>query len=133
MRLIIAGSRDLDDRHTVAPFIDAYVKAQGSYPAVILSGACSGVDAIGEWWASHYGTPVERYPADWDKHGKAAGPVRNAKMVANADALLVIHWKGSRGSADVRRQAEAAGLAIVDVELVKPAAQKRGEQGRLWE
>ena len=130
MRLIIAGSRDLDDR-TVAPFIDAYVKAQGSYPAVILSGV-QRRDAIGEWWASHYGTPVERYPADWDKHGKAAGPVRNARW----SPTLTRCWSSTEGLARFRRRPQTGGSGRAR-DCGRGACQtgrtEARRAGRLWE
>lgn len=57
-----------------------------------------GADALGEHWATAHGIPVERFPADWDKHGRAAGPIRNEAMAREGDALVVF-WDGeSRGS-----------------------------------
>lgn len=45
------------------------------------------------------------YEADWGKHGKAAGPIRNSKMIADADALVAF-WDGkSRGTRDCILQA----------------------------
>ena len=39
-----------------------------------------------------------RFPADWDKYGKAAGYKRNGEMARNADALIAF-WDGkSRGT-----------------------------------
>ena len=44
------------------------------------------------------------FDADWETHGKAAGPIRNAQMAKYADALLLIwDWK-SKGSANMKQE-----------------------------
>jgi len=94
-------------------YIHAHCRSHG-FPREILSGACTGVDEAGELWAARWKVPVRRFPADWSK-GRKAGPMRNAEMVANADALLVIRWPDSRGSQDVARQARSRGLRVVEI------------------
>ena len=55
---------------------------------------------------------VEYYPAEWEKHGKAAGYKRNARMADNADGLLAV-WDGeSRGTKHMIREAVDRGLEI---------------------
>jgi Protein of unknown function (DUF2493). len=59
----------------------------------VVSGTARGADTAGEAWAEHHGVPVERFPADWDEHGKSAGPIRNQEMADYADAVVAI-WDG---------------------------------------
>ena len=59
------------------------------------------------------GLPCRRFPADWARFGRAAGPLRNAAMAAVADAAVVYWRPGSRGSADMVRAAQARGLRVV--------------------
>lgn len=41
---------------------------------------------------------LNTFPADWNKHGRAAGPIRNEEMAQYADALIAF-WDGkSRGT-----------------------------------
>ncbi len=100
MRLIIAGSRD---RHVEPEFIDeCLLKNNIDIYSIteVVSGAASGVDWCGEGWAENRPDPirVRRFPADWDTHGTAAGPIRNKEMALYADVLLAI-WDGqSRGT-----------------------------------
>ena len=56
---------------------------------------------------------VEVFYADWDKHGKAAGPIRNQQMVdARPDAVLA-YWDGqSRGTLDTITRAAKAGIPV---------------------
>lgn len=57
----------------------------------------------------------ETHKADWDAHGKAAGPIRNRKMAQEADALLLL-WDGkSKGSASMLAEAKRTGLQIVSL------------------
>lgn len=64
----------------------------------IVSGTCEGVDQLGEEWAERHGIPVKRFPADWKKYGRRAGPLRNQTMASYADALIAI-WDGkSKGT-----------------------------------
>jgi hypothetical protein len=42
----------------------------------VVSGT-PGVDALGEQWAERHGIPVTRFPADWKRYGRRAGPTRN--------------------------------------------------------
>ncbi len=56
--------------------------------------------------------PIERYPADWDKHGKPAGYIRNAEMADKAEALLAL-WDGqSRGTLHMINLAKKKGLLV---------------------
>lgn len=110
MRLIIAGSRHYPPREADALVTEAMRRLPA--PSAVLSGTATGIDSAGERWALANGVPVERYPADWEKHGRAAGPLRNRVMAEAADALLLI-WDGrSRGSASMLTEARQRKLRI---------------------
>jgi hypothetical protein len=64
----------------------------------VVSGCARGADQLGERWADERGYPVKRFPADWHKHGKRAGYLRNEEMAGYA-THLVAFWDGrSRGT-----------------------------------
>lgn len=93
MRILVTGSRDWTDRAAIMRAIDAVLFEVGNRNegvSTIVSGACpTGADALAEEVASALNMQVERHPADWTAHGKAAGFRRNAEMVAlGADACL---------------------------------------------
>lgn len=50
--------------------------------------------------------------ADWQTHGKAAGPIRNGAMLAKHAPDGVVAFPGHNGTADCVRQAEAAGIKV---------------------
>lgn len=119
-RVIIAGSRDING-DLAELFVQESMRVTRMMwdwkVGAVLSGKCRGIDTAGEKWAKLNKAEVEEYPADWDLLGDKAGPLRNAEMVQRADALVVIAFRGSKGSADVLRRAKAQGLWIYRVQL----------------
>lgn len=109
MKTIIAGSRDAPIEATLAAIHDC---PWASDITTVISGQARGPDSHGELWAKKQGLGVISKPADWAKHGKAAGPIRNEEMAQEAEALIAV-WDGtSRGTADMIRKAEARGLRV---------------------
>lgn len=118
MRTIIAGSRSCSDMRQVR----AAMEVCGWRPTVVLSGAARGADRLGECWAAEQGIPCERYPADWDRHGKSAGYRRNVLMASRADALVAL-WDGSsRGTEHMIEHARQRGLRVHVHHIDPPAA-----------
>ena len=55
---------------------------------------------------------MKRFPAEWDKYGRKAGPLRNEAMARYADALLA-YWNGeSKGTKSMIELAKASGLKV---------------------
>ena len=99
IRIVVGGCRYYNDYSLFCKFVDTcLLKIKDSYDIIILSGHCSGVDAMAERYADENNYDLEIYPADWEKHGKAAGPLRNKKMVEKSDCVVAF-WDGkSRGT-----------------------------------
>lgn len=103
MKTIIAGSRGIgltrDGRQSRNTKYLRHLLEQLNFKITcVVSGTAKGVDTLGEVWAKEENIPIERYPADWDQHGKAAGHIRNSQMANNAEALVAV-WDGvSRGT-----------------------------------
>jgi hypothetical protein len=120
MKLIIAGSRTLTPSYSFIMnsinMLDICGDGRGPITEEVC-GQADGVDNEGQHWASHYGVPCKLFPADWKKHGKSAGVIRNKQMAEYADALLLI-WDGeSKGSANMRSQMYAIGKPVYEVIL----------------
>jgi hypothetical protein len=113
MRTIIAGTRKGIDKRT----FDAAMMHVPWEITVVLSGGAMGVDRMGEKWAEEHDLPLDLYPANWDLHGKAAGPIRNARMAENADALVAF-WDGeSRGTKNMIDEAKKRELKVMVVKI----------------
>lgn len=63
-------------------------------------------------WARSRGIPVTAFPAEWIKHGKAAGFRRNETMLHDGKPELVVAFPGSKGTAHMVRLATAAGVPV---------------------
>lgn len=80
---------------------------------IIVHGKCpyGGVDLWAEEWAKDRQQHWEQHPADFDKHGKAGGPIRNSEMVAlGADLCIGFPGPKSRGTWDCLQKATDAGI-----------------------
>lgn len=82
---------------------------------VLIHGDADGVDKIAAEVANDLGLPKERilaYPANWTKHKKAAGPIRNRQMLKEAKPTQVIAFHddpaSSKGTVDMVKIARKA-------------------------
>ena len=100
MKVVICGSRRFNDADADAAVAEAVERSRYEVTTVV-SGVAPGIDRAGERWAESRGIQADRYPADWDRYGRAAGPIRNKQMVDVADAVIAVMWMGieSRGTA----------------------------------
>lgn len=100
MKLIIAGGRDFADYALLSREVKKFILDHNGEPGKvqIISGKARGADTLGEQFAKEWKFPVIEMPADWDKHKKAAGPIRNEEM-AKIASHAIIFWDGkSAGS-----------------------------------
>ena len=115
-RVIIAGGREFQDYALLKEKCEYYLQNKlQSDNVIIVSGHASGADSLGERFAAEHGLQIELHPADWAKHGRAAGPIRNREMAESADALIAF-WDGqSRGTKNMIDTANAKGLKVAIV------------------
>jgi len=107
-RVLITGSRAWSDRAVIR----AALASVWDDAVVLVSGACPrGADALCEACWTHWGGQVERHPAEWDRHGRRAGFIRNDDMVrAGADLCLAFIFDGSPGATHTAELARSAGI-----------------------
>ena len=93
-RIVVAGSRDYNNYDESKSYIDFCVsRIRKKYEIIIVSGGCRGADMLGERYAKENGFKVEKYPADWKKYGRTAGPIRNKQMAEVCD-YAICFWDG---------------------------------------
>lgn len=112
-RVIIAGTRSFNDYNLLKENCEYLLReSMEKHQIIIVSGQAKGADTMGERFAKEHGLPCEYYPANWQIHGRAAGPIRNKEMANNADALIAF-WDGhSRGTRSMINLARKMGLQV---------------------
>lgn len=111
MILVVAGSRHLDSYKELeqaikdAPFLPRCVTE-------VVSGGCRGVDKVAEQWAKNNNKDLVVFHPNWGKHGRAAGPIRNLRMLTyswerDKSCFLLAIWDGkSRGTKNIIESAK---------------------------
>lgn len=99
---MIIGSRGYTDYAAFEAKCDALLADKTDIE--IVSGGCSGTDAMAERYAHSRGYPLQIFPADWSRYGKRAGYVRNREMHAYISTFpergVIAFWdEHSKGTA----------------------------------
>lgn len=104
-RVIVAGSRTFKDYDYLKEKLECLLGGlirEGRH-IEIVSGGAKGADTLGERYAIERGFGLRRFPAEWERFGKAAGGIRNQHM-AWYSTHLVAFWDGlSTGTASMRQ------------------------------
>ena len=114
----MAGTRTFADKDLLEKALDEWVNGK-DVEFILLGGGRhkvgknhTGADYLAEKWAESRRFPRRIFHADWDRHGKAAGPLRNRGMLKEADALIVF-WDGeSPGTKDILQGAKKKGIPV---------------------
>lgn len=114
MRVLVCGGREYDDWRTICWALDQY--ARNKPPATIIQGGAKGADFLAKVWAKYMAVDCEEYPADWKKHGKAAGGIRNQQMLDEGKPDIVVAFPGGAGTADMIRRAKQAGVEVTQID-----------------
>ena len=108
MIVMITGSRSWTDEATIR----AVLRGLPANTTILHGGYHRGADEIADRVARELGFAVEVMPADWQKHGRAAGPIRNAAM-AQRCASAIAFWDGaSRGTASAIAEVRKRGKQV---------------------
>lgn len=107
--MIVCGGRDwMDGVRTFAALDAAHARRPIN---LVVHGGARGADTLAGTWAQKRGVPVQVHPAEWQQLGAKAGPLRNQAM-ADAGADGCTAFPGGRGTADMCRRAESAGIPV---------------------
>lgn len=116
-RVLICGDRNWNDPAIIDTVLDGlYLRAlDRGNTLVVIEGRARGADTYAGKWADHRpGVKRDPYPAKWDEHHKAAGPIRNRQMLNEGKPHVVIAFHdflpNSKGTKDMVEIAKAAGV-----------------------
>lgn len=113
MRVLVCGGRDFRSPAQVFSALDKLHEVNKF--THLIHGGATGADTFASEWAKTK-PEITRYVSypDWDKHGRAAGPIRNAHMLTWGPELVVA-FAGGTGTADMIKQAKAAGVRVLEI------------------
>jgi UDP-N-acetylmuramoylalanine-D-glutamate ligase len=114
MRILICGGRDFNDWGLFRFAVNEIMILHGHPSVTIISGHARGADSMGERWATVMGYDTEIYPAKWSLYGRLAGHQRNLQMLNEGKPDLVVAFPGGRGTADMVRHAQLAGVTVIN-------------------
>lgn len=81
----------------------------------IIHGGAPGADSLAGKFAHAHNITLIVYHANWKKHGKAAGPIRNMQMLSESKPDLVVAFPGGRGTTHTVKIARDAGTKVLEV------------------
>lgn len=121
MRLLVCGGRDFIDVPLLWRSLNHFC-VQRSIPSLLIEGASDdvtgpyrGADYWARQWANATGIKVSTFHAKWREQGRAAGPIRNKRMIDEAYPQVVMAFPGNRGTANMIEQARAAEIEVIEI------------------
>jgi hypothetical protein len=131
MRVVVCGSRRWTDARRIRQVLQALPSG-----TEIVHGDAPGADRIAGRIAGELGFSVRAIPAEWGRYGKAAGPIRNARMLKEfgpIDLVLAFHddFFRSKGTKDMVRQAILCRVPVRIVGRAREVDDDTGWQGAL--
>jgi hypothetical protein len=98
--VLVCGGRDYDNYDRLSEVLED-VAGWSLNPITILEGGARGADSLARRWAKEQGLQCITVPADWEQHGRAAGPIRNARMLKEHPPDQGVVFPGGRGTQDM--------------------------------
>lgn len=131
MKVLVCGGRDYPSRANVFRYLDDLQRRLGGLISHVITGGATGADAHAEAWGEQHNVQVVICPANWNVNGRAAGPMRNSRMLqllakAQDDKGLttsdiVVAFAGDKGTRDMTTKARAAGFTVLEPDAPQPA------------
>lgn len=121
-RILACGSRTWTDKHRITTILGRFWT---DHEAVLIHGDCRGADRIAGQVGHEFGWTVIPVPADWKRHGRKAGFVRNVQMLDMQPTRVIAFVRGeSRGTMHTVNEARKRGITVhlvADPDYVVPA------------
>jgi hypothetical protein len=116
MKLAIVGSRSFTDYEALEKEVDSI--CESVKVTCVVSGGAKGADSLGQRYAESKGIATQIFLPDWEKHGKAAGFIRNRDIISNCD-FCVAFWDGkSKGTLSSIELAKRQEIPVRIVEFI---------------
>lgn len=111
---LICGGRDFADAGMFKSAMGDLIFLR-RMPWRIIQGGANGADRMAREWAREHALELATELTEWEKHGRAAGPIRNQAMLDRHQPGLVVAFPGGRGTADMVRRSRKAGVDVAEI------------------
>lgn len=118
MNLLICGDRNWTNKYLIQQKVQELLSSLEKYEEtiIVIEGEANGADILGRQVAEELGLKVLKYPADWNRYGKAAGQIRNTQMLIEGKPNIVFAFHNnisqSKGTKDMITKANKAGIIV---------------------
>jgi hypothetical protein len=119
MKILMCGDRNWNDEIKMRQVFKSLKILYNDFE--IVQGGASGADTMAKNIATELGIPFKEYLAEWSKYGRAAGPLRNERMLEdNPDIELVVAFhKNISQSKGTKNMLEKAINKGIKTEIIK--------------
>lgn len=111
---LVCGGRDFADHSMFESAMSDLMSLYGC-PTQVVHGGAKGADMMADAWGKRMAATVFKVLPDWDKYGKAAGPLRNQEMLNHYAPHKVIAFPGGRGTADMIARARKTRADVIEI------------------
>ena len=113
MKICVTGGRDYDNYATVTAVLDKF--HQCTPITLLIEGGAAGADRLCRLWAINNNVPFTTVNAEWQRHGRQAGPIRNERMLAWYNPDILIAFPGGKGTRHCIDAATRRGIKVMEV------------------
>ena len=110
MRAIVCGGRNFTDKDLVFQSLDGFPDLE-----TVIHGGARGADSLAGLYARARGIEEEVYKPEWHIYNRAAGPIRNQRMLDEGNPDMVIAFPGGRGTDNMMSIARRAKVLVVKI------------------
>lgn len=121
MRILVCGGRNYTNRKILEEILSDYWYSRSHEQQnefVLIHGDARGADRLARDWCLRtcYEWCHAPFPADWNKYGRSAGPIRNKQMLDEGKPSVVLAFPGGKGTANMIKLAIEAGVEVIQVD-----------------
>lgn len=119
-KVLVCGGRDYSNIEKVKDVLDMindicrnnFIE---SSEMIVIHGGARGADSLAGKWAKQNNIQSEVYLADWQNHGKRAGPIRNELMLKTGKPNIVVAFPGGNGTKHMVSIAKRDNIEVYEV------------------
>ena len=113
MKVLVCGGRDFTNVHLLHKTLD-HLHEKYKFD-ILIEGDARGADRLAGYWAKQNRIECKIFPAQWQKLGNRAGPIRNLQMLDEGKPDLVIAFPGGDGTAHMIKIARGRGIRVLEI------------------